>query len=238
MARLGEAGSAVIHNPAFEIARAPESVLRERIDGLAAFDAVIVTSPVAARLIAERAIVPGMRDVGFFAPGKGTASLLHAAGLRCRFPVSGGTSEHILAMRELAEVEGARIVIVGAPGGRGLLASALDRRGADVEVMHVYRRQPLSPTPALISALRKRHDLVVLISSRQAFSIITDALGKELSPGWLDSRFVVSSGRLERVCRDAGVSRICTAAGAADEQMLAAARKAGWARDQGFGGGF
>lgn len=228
MERLGESGSRVIHSPAFDIVRAPDSVLAQRIGGLAAFDAVIVTSPVAAKVLAERVVGPGIRDLRFYAPGKGTAAALHAAGLRCDFPVTGGTSEHMLAMGEFAEVNGVRIAIVGAPGGRGLLASELDRRGASVEMMHVYRRQPLPPAPALLNALRKRHALVVLISSRQAFGIITGDLGKELRSGWLASRFVVSSERLERVCSNAGVSRICRAVGAADEQMLAAARKAGW----------
>jgi len=230
MVQLSEAGIPAIHNPAFEIEPVSESELADRIGGLAAFDLVIVTSPVAARLIAERAAGSGLRDLRFFAPGAGTAAVLHSAGLQCRFPESGGTSEHILAMPAFADVHAARVGIVGAPGGRGLIASELSRRGAVVEAVHVYRRKSLSPAPELIRALRKGHDPVVLISSRQAFDLITNALDRELRSAWLNSRFVVSSERLERACCCAGVSRIRQAPGAADEHMLAAARDAGWMR--------
>lgn len=230
MAGLGDAGIDAIHSPAFEIEQVPEPLLGDRIEGLKVFDVAIVTSPVAARLVARRASGSGIQAVRFFAPGRGTASVLDAAGLRCRFPDSGGTSEHILAMPDLAGIEGARVAIVGAPGGRGLLASEFSRRGARVEAVHVYSRNPLPPAPALIDVLRRGTDAVVLISSRQAFGMIGDALGADLRPAWLGLRFVVSSERLERVCSEAGVSRIRRASGAADDLMLAAALEAGWMR--------
>lgn len=230
MTRLGEAGIDAIHSPAFEIEQVPEPLLGNLIDDLKAFDIVIVTSPVAARLIARGASASGIRELRFFAPGRGTASVLGAAGVRCRFPESGGTSEDILAMPDLAGIEGAGVAIVGAPGGRGLLAGELSRRGARVKALDVYRRKPVTPAPALIDALRQGNATVVLISSRQAFDMIGVALAEELRPAWLGSRFVVSSERLERACREAGVSRIRRASGAADELMLAAALEAGWMR--------
>jgi uroporphyrinogen-III synthase len=230
MEQLSEAGIPAIHSPAFEIEQASESQLGDRIDGLKAFDAVVVTSPVAARLIAGRAASAGNRPLCFFAPGAGTAAVLHSAGLQCKFPDGGGTSEHILAMPDFVEVDASRIAIVGAPGGRGLIASELSRRGAVVEAVYVYRRKLLSPAPELISALRQGHDPVVLISSRQAFDMLTDSLDEELRPAWLNARFVVSSERLKRLCSGAGVSRIRQAPGAADEHMLATALDAGWMR--------
>ena len=228
MARIAAAGKPAIHCPAFEIESAPEPVLSNRLGRLQTFDFVIVTSPIAARLIAGRAADPGLRDIRFFAPGKGTASTLRAVGLQCEFPDSGGTSEHMLAMPDFAGVEECRIAIVGAPGGRGLLADELSGRGASVESVHIYLRKLLVPVSALIDVLRRGLDPVVLISSRQAFDTITGALDEEARPAWLNSRFVVSSERLARICRDTGISRIQRAAGAADEQMLAAAGEAGW----------
>lgn len=230
MARLDEAGIDAIHSPAFEIEQVPEPLLGNLMDDLKAFDLVLVTSPVAARLIARRASGLDTQELRFLAPGQGSASVLEAVGIRCRFPESGGTSEDILAMPEFSGIEGVGVAIVGAPGGRGLLASELSRRGARVEAVHVYRRKPVAPAPALIDALRQGSAAVVLISSRQAFDMIGGALAEELRPAWLGSRFVVSSERLERVCREAGVSRIRRASGAADELMLAAALEAGWMR--------
>jgi len=228
MARIAEAGNPPIHCPAFEIESVPAPLLDDRLARLQRFDVVIVTSPVAARLIAGEGDNSAMRDIRFLAPGKGTASVLHAVGLQCRFPDRGGTSEHMLAMPDLDAVDGRQVAIVGAPHGRGLLASVLSGRGASVEAVHVYLRRPLAPASALIDALRRRLDPIVLISSRQALDMITDALDEESRSAWLNLRFVVSSQRLERFCRDTGISRIRLADGAADEQMLAAASRAGW----------
>lgn len=228
MVWLARAGLPAIHSPAFEIEPAAETTLDKRIRGLRDFDAVVVTSPVAARLIATRANDSNLEKPRFIAPGKGTASILEAAGLRCQIPATGGTSEAILAMPGLAEISGDRIAIVGAPGGRGLLACQLSGRAASVEKVHVYARRPLTPAPELIDALQMEKDLVVLISSRQAFAGITGALSGARRRVWLSSRFVVSSKRLANACSAAGASRVHRAAGAADELMLGAVAAAGW----------
>lgn len=224
LAALAAKGVAAIHCPAFELESAPEQSLAQQLSRIGEVDLTIVTSPVAARLLARHLDTdqPGVSEVQFVVPGRGTASALEAVGIAARFPVSGGTSEHILAMPEFDDVSHKRIAVVGAPGGRGLLASELSARGADVENMHVYHRRALAPSAALVDALHHSEDLVIFISSLQAFSIILESLPEALRPVWLNSRFVVSSARIQRACRDAGVRRIRCAAGASDEEMLAA----------------
>lgn len=225
---LAERGLSTVHCPAFELQGEPEQRLARKLDDLPGFDLAIVTSPLAARLLA-RGLAPGdVASVQFIAPGAGTAGALNAAGIPVRFPASGGTSEHILGLPEFSEIEGKRIAIVGAPGGRGLLARELARRGARVESVHVYRRVALPPNPRLAAALQGGDRLVIFISSLQAFNMILESLRGETRSAWLASCFVVSSSRIEQACREAGAQRVCAAAGASDAAMLAAATDAGW----------
>ncbi len=227
MQALGEIGRAAIHNPGFRFEHEPAGRLERRLAELADFDLAIVTSPMAARLVAAHSTPAGTENVRFIAPGRGTASILEAAGFRADWPETGGTSEHILAMPELEKIDPGRVAIVGAPGGRTLLAREFSRRGAEVVPIHLYRRIAAPPNPALLEALRSRAELVVLISSRQAFEMILEGLPHELRESWLAASFVVSSARMASLCRDAGAHRISIAAGAADQPMLSAALQDG-----------
>ena len=75
------------------------------------------------------------------AVGRATAAALHEAGLPPELvPAAGFDSESLLALPELTDVAGRRVLIVRGEGGRALLGETLARRGADVHYAEVYRR--------------------------------------------------------------------------------------------------
>jgi uroporphyrinogen-III synthase len=66
--------------------------------------------------------------------------LEHAGHTRVLVPAAGADSEALLAMPQLADMAGKRILIFRGEGGRELLGDALAARGASVAFAQCYRR--------------------------------------------------------------------------------------------------
>ncbi len=133
----------------------PDALARHMAD-LAAYDLALFVSPTAVRhgLAAVPAWPAGLR-VG--AVGQGTAAALRDAGFaRVLAPTDGGDSEHLLALPELAAMDGRRVVIFRGVGGRELLAETLAKRGARVDYAECYRRGLPGADPASLIATWRR----------------------------------------------------------------------------------
>lgn len=103
-----------------------------------------------------------------FAPGPGTAAALAAVGITdVRTPTTTMDSEGLLALPELTNVIGKRVLIFRGGGGREQLAESLLSRGARVDVVDCYARaRPQASATGLAEALREgRIDATTLTSS-------------------------------------------------------------------------
>ncbi|MGN6520849.1 MAG: uroporphyrinogen-III synthase [Dokdonella sp.] len=189
-----------------------------------AFDAWIFTSPAAVRFALRHAPgVPVPRRARVFAIGAGTRAALARHGVDARAPER-GDSEGLLALPGLGAVRGWRVALVGAPGGRDLIAPALVSRGAQVEAIHVYRRVPPRLTRRHFDALAVAAEpLVTLLSSGEALANLVAALPPPLLARLRAQALVVSSHRLADAARAAGFDAITIAASAAPRDLLAAA---------------
>jgi uroporphyrinogen-III synthase len=123
---------------------------RLRLQRLAEFDIAIFISRNAVEqafeLLDSAALPPGP---ALAAVGAATATALKSRGCEAiLMPETDFSSEGLLMLNVLREVRGRRIAIIRGEGGRELLAAELQRRGATVEAMEIYRRQPPAISPA------------------------------------------------------------------------------------------
>ena len=189
------------------------------------FDFVIVTSRNAVTYglswLARRG-VSWPTGPAWFAVGESTAAALAPEGIAAIVPRD-ARSEGLLALPELADVAGRRILLLTGEGGRGLLESTLAARGASVTRLAVYRRDKPESAAASLGAFRDTCEpglrRVALVTSREAMqNLLAQA-------DWLpasDVSLIVASARIAEAARAAGVRQTIDARGADDESQLAA----------------
>ncbi|NKI35796.1 uroporphyrinogen-III synthase [Wenzhouxiangella sp. XN79A] len=224
---LSEAGLAVIRAPMFALEPVDERALAEAFEHCRPVDGLVITSPRAAAVALRALGTERLADCRLVAPGPGTAGPLREAGMAVVHPASGGTSEDVLALSELAaaRIEGRRFVILAAPGGRTRIARTLRARGATVDVLAPYRRVPLEPPPALLEALGGDRSVITLVSSPATLERLAETLPEPLRRRWRAGRFVVSSARLAARARALGIGEIVQADGASDTALRVAVER-------------
>jgi uncharacterized protein HemX/uroporphyrinogen-III synthase len=199
--------------PAIEIERLPERPL-PRIEE---FDLAVFVSPTAAECAFERIKRAG---VAVAALGSGTRRALEALGAReVLAPENGADSEALLALPELHEVAGKRILIVRGEGGRELLADTLAARGARTEYLECYRRVlPHADTAPLIEAWDRGEIDAVTVSSSASLDNLIALLGV---PRLAAKPIFVNHARVAERAREAGIPELIVA-GPGDEETTEA----------------
>lgn len=94
-------------------------------------------------------------------------------------------SEALLALPELQDMAGKRVIIFRGDGGRELLGDTLSRRGAQVEYITCYRRVRPNTDPAPLLKLWEEGRLDALtVTSSEGLRNLYDMVGK-LGQSWL-----------------------------------------------------
>jgi uroporphyrinogen III methyltransferase/synthase len=196
--RLRALGASVLEAPAIRV---------EPLDGplpeLETYDLLCLTSPNGARLLFER-LIAGGRDARALAGcrlaaiGPGTARALREHGLVADIVPERFVAEGLV--EALAEVPVNRALIARAQEARDVLPDALRERGAEVDVLPLYRTVPEPMTAAQLDEVRAA-DYVTFTSSstvRFFFEAVPDAgsLGARLvSIGPVTSQTLTEHGR-------------------------------------------
>ena len=203
---------------------ATRAALREALDA----DVVLFTSPAAARAAAALRRLRRRAGQAWIAVGAGTARVLRRAGVAGVVSPQRMDSEGVLALPELASVRGRSVALVTAPGGRGLIAPTLARRGAKVLRADVYERVPVAPSPQALSRLRDLAAPAFLaLGSGEALQRLLDELPPALQARLRQARVIAASERLARLARAAGFDDVVVASDAQPRSLLAAAARSG-----------
>ena len=214
-ARIRQAGGEALLFPAIEI-RDPQdpALVRALLGRLREFDLAVFVSPSAVRKALE--LTEGRDWPRVAAVGEGTRRELEQRGFRDVIaPAGQADSEALLALPELAQVTGTRVLILRGAGGRELLGETLAARGAKVETAECYRRaRPAASAPPPPEG---RID-AFCVSSGEALVNLAAMLGNERLAG---TPVFVSHPRVAAQAAELGL-RHPVLAGPGDAEMLAA----------------
>ena len=150
-----------------------------------------------------------------FAPGPGTAEALVAVGIAgARIPATTFDSEGLLALPELSDVRGKRVLILRGDGGREHLGDTLRARGARVDYVACYRRaKPESGAAGLAEAFREGRVHAVTITSSEGLDNRWALADDVTRTRWCACPTFVPHPRIAARARDLGLSVIETAGG-------------------------
>lgn len=233
-ALIAAQGGRAIRLPTIAIAPVDDPVGAGRhLQRVADFNLVIFVSPNAVRYGLEL-----MAETGFStetlvaAVGAGTARALAERAVRVDIlPEERFDSEALLALPELTEVAGKRILIVRGKGGRPLLADTLRARGAEVEYAEVYSRNPANTDAVSQISSWQEEVQVVVTTSCEILENLFLMLGESGSARLRQTPLVVVSARMQTRAQELGCSQIILAADASDRGLLQSI--CNWAQQRG-----
>ena len=212
-ARIRQAGGEPLLLPTIEIRDAEDPApARALLARLHEFDLAVFISPSAVRKAFE--LAQGRAWPRMAAVGEGTRRELEQRGCRNVIaPAGQADSEALLALPELAQVAGSKVLILRGAGGRELLGETLAARGAKVETAECYRRvrPPAGPLPdGRVDAF--------CVSSGEALRNLVALLGRERVA---QAPLFVPHERVAGAARELGL-REPVLAGPGEAEMLAA----------------
>ena len=201
-----------------------DAATRSALRAALATDFVIATSPAAVRAASALHGLKRKRGQHWCAVGAGTAAALRRAGIDEVHSPGQMDSDGLLGLPLLQSLRGHSVGLLTAPGGRGVIAPELQRRGARVLRADVYRRVTVAPSPLAQSRLRRMQSpLWIAVSSGEALQRSLQQLPAELSAKLLAANVSAASARLAQLSRALGFhGRIVVAASARPRDLVAA----------------
>ena len=202
----------------------------QRLGELHLYDALIVVSKPAARLLLERLAERGLLPppAGWFSVGEATARVLSDAGLLVTFPTVNDDSEALLgvsALRKAIAGPTARVLIARGVGGRELLAERLAEQGASVDYLELYRRRlPEYPAGTLMRQVEGERLNGLVVSSGQGLEHLLQMAAADWSRLARLPLFVPSP-RVAEQARAAGAQQVVDCRGASAAALLAAVQR-------------
>jgi uroporphyrinogen-III synthase len=210
------AGGAAFVFPALALEAVPTDALNVPLARLHEADIAIFISPSAAQfaMAAIRAVGGLSPSTEVFAVGPGTARALQALGVGDVIIPDGQDSEALLALPQLTNVAGKRVVIVRGVGGRALLADALAARGARVDFMECYRRTlPQADAAPLLARWQAGGIDAVTVTSAETLHNLAALLGEAGTPLLLRTPLFAPHEKIAEAARRFGAAHVIATPG-------------------------
>ena len=233
--RIEQAGGKVTLFPLLEISPISDpQPLQAILKRLGEFNLAIFISPNAVRygMEAIRAAGGMPHTLKIATVGQGSAKALGNLGLgNVIAPHDRFDSEALLALPELQDVKGWRIVIFRGDGGRELLGDTLKARGAAVEYAACYQRaKPQQDASALLAA--QPH--VITVTSSEALGYLWDMLDGAARQQIASLPLFVPHARIAEAAQRLGWREVEATAGGDDGLLAGLVAWAGQIQRQGI----
>jgi uroporphyrinogen-III synthase len=159
-------------------------------------------------------------QLSVYAAGPSTAAVLESFDVAAEYPTELLSSEALLALESLSEINNKKALIVRGVNGRELLAESLGSRGASVDYLEIYRREcPNYEQGALKQIYTSTSPDAVVVSSAQALTNFSALLHRDgLAPAAMT--LYVSSSRLADIAAELGFKQTITMSGADDKAII------------------
>jgi uroporphyrinogen-III synthase len=219
---IEQAGGVPLLFPLLDITAVQDTrELHEQISRLARFDLAIFISPNAVNygITAIRVAGDIPSELKIATIGQGSAKVLRELGITSVIaPTERFDSEGLLALPQLQDVAGWRVMIFRGDGGRELLGDTLKARGATVEYATCYQRS--KPNQDAGALLATKPDAITVTSS-EALGYLWQMLTDSDRAALRNTPLFVPHARIAGLAREQGWLQVqVTASG--DDGMLAA----------------
>jgi uroporphyrinogen-III synthase len=200
-----------------------DATIKDRVLNLDHFDLLFFVSTNAAKL--GMALINDYWpqfpvQISLYAVGPTTAGVLEDFGLNAEYPRERMSSEAMLALESLQNIEGKKALIIRGVGGRELLAADLSKRDADVQYLEIYRRECPAYEPGEVKAVLSRQNPDgVIVTSAEALENLASLLERD-SCALADIPLFVSSERIAALAAQSGFENTVTMTGADDDSII------------------
>jgi len=220
--RIEQAGGIPLLFPLLDITAVPDTKpLAEQISRLGQFELAIFISPNAVNygIAAIRAIGELPPKLKIATVGQGSAKALLEEGISSVIaPTERFDSEGLLALPELQDVSGWRVMIFRGDGGRELLGDTLKARGARVEYATCYQRS--KPQQNAAELLTAKPDAITVTSS-EALGNLWDMLNDRDRGVLRSTPLFVPHARIASLAREKGWEHVHLT-GSGDDGLISA----------------
>lgn len=227
LAMLNKAGIAALHMPLFSIQAGAElNQLPRQLNQLNAEDYVFIVSQNAIRYsdqTLQQAGFPWREDLHYFTVGRRTALAFASQTERSiAYPFAQETSEGVLALPAMADLQGKNVLILRGNGGRAFFAEQAILRGATIHTLECYRREPISYDKVEQTSMLKRAGINrIIVTSAEILSSLLDFVPKN-EHNWLTSCSVITvSKRLKHLAHAMGWEKVIVSPRADNPTLLA-----------------
>jgi len=227
-AALEEQGAKVFRFPVIEIREPGDTtVLQGLLARLNEFDLAVFISANAVNRGLPRALAQGRfpAHLRVAAVGRRTAQELERFGRPADIiPEREFRSEALLALPEMQDVAGSKIIIFRGEGGRELLGDTLAARGAQVHYAEVYRRaKPALDAGAFVGDWERGEIDIIIVTSNEGLENLVDMAGAAWRHWLFDTPLVVMSERTAQLAQRLGFTQPAIVAVRASDAGLVSA---------------